>query len=124
MSLFNPRGRCISNLTLLAVVGGACVAGLFVATNAHALSPDWSRVEDAQLEVFFWDCDARATQEVLSAGAGAVCAMAHDELRRRRFDGDLERLLAWWRAHKADEHGRRGAADTATNPDELALQAP
>lgn len=114
-----------SNLTLLAVAAGACAACLFLATAAQARSPDWSRIDQAQLETLFWDCDARATQEALSAGDGALCAMAHDELRQRRFDGNFERLLAWWHTHKAGEYARRGIADaTAPDQDELALQAP
>ena len=115
------------NLTLLAVASGACVACLFVATAALARSPDWSRVDDARLEDLFWTCDARSTQEWLPVDEGALCAMAHDEFKRRRFDGDLDALLAWWRAHKAEEHARRGvgAQPAATAPEEdLALQAP
>jgi hypothetical protein len=114
-----------ANLTPLCVAAAAGAACLFIAGAAQACSPDWSRVDDPQLEALFWDCDARATQEVLPAGDGALCAMAHDELKRRRFDGDLERLLAWWHSHKADEHARRAGVETAVaEPGELALQAP
>jgi hypothetical protein len=113
-----------ANLTTLCVAAAAGAACLFIASAAQARSPDWSRVDDAQLETLFWDCDARATQEGMSAGDGALCAMAQDEFKQRRFGGDFARLLAWWHAHKADEHARRGAGVTAADADELALQAP
>lgn len=113
-----------ASLTTLGVAAAAGAACLFIASAAQALSPDWSRVDDPQLETLFWDCDAHATQQVMPAGDGALCAMAHDELKQRRFGGDLARLLAWWRTHKADEHARRAAVEAAADADELALQAP
>jgi hypothetical protein len=113
-------------LTLLA--GATClgVAGLFAASAARALSPDWSEVADARLERLFWDCDAQSMRDALSSSEAALCSTAYEELRRRRFDGDFERLHAWWRAHKSDEHARRGlgAAEAAVDVDEAALQAP
>jgi hypothetical protein len=57
-----------------------------------------------------------------------LCASLSDALKQRRFDGDFERLLAWWRAHKAAEHARRGVAvqpAAATGQDDdAALQSP
>ena len=115
--------------SLLLLTSAACIgaAALFAASAAHALSPDWSSVDDARLENLFWDCDARSTQEVLSPGDGALCAMSHDEMMRRRFDGDFGRLHAWWSIHKAAEHARRGVpapAPEPVDPDELALRTP
>jgi hypothetical protein len=91
----------------LALASAACLCS---APAALALSPDWSGVDDSRLEALFWDCDLLSTQQALSGGDGALCAMAHDELKQRRFGGDFERLLDWWRSHKDDEHARRGAA--------------
>ena len=113
--------------TLFMLTSAACIgaAALFAANAAHALSPDWSGVDDARLETLFWDCDALSTQEVLSPGDGALCAMSHDELMRRCFGGDFGRLHAWWSSHKAAEHARRGAPEPEpVDPDELALRAP
>lgn len=40
------------------------------------------------------------------------------EVKQRRFDGDFERLLAWWRDHKARERALRdeAAADPTNAP--------
>lgn len=110
--------------TLATLLAATTLAlGLLGAASAvHATSPDWSRVDSARLEQLFWDCDARATREALSAGDGALCASLTDELKLRLFDGDFDQLLAWWRAGKAAEHARRGAQEPEY--DEAQLQAP
>lgn len=74
---------------------------------------DGSRLTDAQLEDRFWTCDVLATTQVLLAHDGAQCALWTDELKQRRFGGDLDQLLAWWQAHKPAEHGRRLATPLA-----------
>ncbi len=62
---------------------------------------------DDALEARFWACDVASTHTVLSAAEGAQCVRWQDELKQRRFGGDFERLLDWWRAHKAEQHARR-----------------
>ena len=63
-------------------------------------------VEDAMadLERAFWACDYLATTEGLLAAPLAACRHVNDEIRRVKFAGDLDALLAWWRANKAQEH--------------------
>jgi hypothetical protein len=46
-------------------------------------------------------CDLRPTANQEQTLTTAFCAFAADELRRRAFDGDHERLLAWWRDERA-----------------------
>lgn len=87
-------------LHLFTAVLCLCAAGL-----VHAATP--TRLTDEALEARFWDCDARATVEVLSPGHGAQCVVWHDELKQRRFGGDFERMLAWWRDQKTEQHARR-----------------
>jgi hypothetical protein len=64
-------------------------------------------LSDEALEARFWACDVASTHMVLSAAEGAQCVRWQDELKQRRFGGDFERLLAWWRTHKAEQHARR-----------------
>ena len=117
--------RHASLATLLATATVA-LALLGAASAVCATSPDLSRVDSADLTDAFWECDARATREMMSAGDGALCVMVSDALKERLFDGDFELMLGWWRASKDAEHGRRaGAAPAAAPaPDEAALQAP
>lgn len=67
-------------------------------------------LSDEALEARFWACDVMATQTVLSTAEGAQCVRWTDELKQRRFDGDFGRLLAWWQAHKAEQHARHQRA--------------
>jgi hypothetical protein len=117
--------RQLSLATLLAT-STVAIALLASATAVCATSPDLSRVDSGELERTFWDCDERATRELLSAGDGALCVMVGDALKERLFDGDFDLMLAWWRASKDAEHARRRDVSPAATPepDEAALQAP
>jgi hypothetical protein len=89
------------------------LATLVLAGSAFAQTSDdnlvASGLDDAALESAFWNCDVLATREMLPLSVGIDCVMLTDELKRRRFDGDFSRLLAWWQQHKAAEHAARGA---------------
>ena len=52
------------------------------------------------LKASYLACDKAATEAVLDAAAYQRCAVVGDELLKRGFDGDLDRLLAWWRVEK------------------------
>jgi hypothetical protein len=61
----------------------------------------------ARLEGVFMACDQASSARLMAMDEGALCAMAWDALLRRRFEGDVEALLAWWRA----ERSRRRTTD-------------
>jgi hypothetical protein len=115
-----------ASLATLLATSTVALALLASATAVCATSPDLSRVDSGELERAFWDCDARATRELLSAGDGALCVMVSDALKDRLFDGDFDLMLAWWRASKDAEHAKRSttARPAATGYDDIALQAP
>jgi len=83
------------------------VAALCVAASSLGHANPAAALSDEALEARFWACDVASTQTVLSAAEGAQCVRWQDELKARRFDGDFERLLVWWRANKAEQHARR-----------------
>ena len=97
-------------------VSNACLACVLLATLLPARAADntgssaMTGLSDQRLEQLYWDCDRMATQTALPLDTGALCAMAGDELKRRRFDGDFERMLAWWRANKEEQHERVSAS--------------
>lgn len=63
------------------------------------------QVQLAGLERFFWACDYVGTNHgVLSAPD--ACHGIVTELNARKFRGDFEALLRWWRANKPAEHRR------------------
>ncbi|HJV96708.1 MAG TPA: hypothetical protein VJ608_11755 [Albitalea sp.] len=55
-----------------------------------------------RLQSMVLSCDLQPAANLEQTFTTAFCAFAADELRQRAFDGDHERLLAWWR----DEHAR------------------
>jgi hypothetical protein len=45
-------------------------------------------------------CDRAASRQLLDFGTAAHCSMVSEALQQRAFDGNFDRLLAWWRAEK------------------------
>ena len=97
----------------LGIVLGCCCA-LWSGAGARAQEADisvlagreqilaaYDRMPRAQIERVFMRCDASSRDTMLGFEEGVVCAMAWDALLKREFDGDVEALLAWWRAQGA-----------------------
>lgn len=92
---------------LFLLVALLCMLSMLAQAQVREPPAMAARLSVATLERAFWDCDALATQVVLPPSLGADCATLADELKRRRFGGDFERMLAWWREHKPLEHAAR-----------------
>ena len=56
------------------------------------------------LENAFWVCDYAGTRGGVDPSQGAACIAITDELKRLKFDGDFDRLVAWWKVHKVARH--------------------
>ena len=69
----------------------------------------------ADLEQGFWVCDYLATTHGMDATPVDLCSAITDELKTRKFGGDYEGLVGWWRQHKIVEHQRLEAADPLKN---------
>jgi hypothetical protein len=61
---------------------------------------------EARLKATFLRCDRESRQRVLSLDEAAPCSIAWDTLLKREYGGNLESLLAWWRAHRDDVDAR------------------
>lgn len=88
---------------------------LFVALLAHAVAFQPAQAGDAslnlatikkaaELETAFWACDYAGTNGMVGADQAAACIAITDELKRSKFDGDFDRLVAWWRQNKIAQH--------------------
>ena len=76
-----------------------------VAQTASQLAPSQvSAPHTTNLEDAFWACDYVATTRGTSATPTEFCAAIYDEVKARKFDGDFEKLLAWWQANKGVAH--------------------
>jgi hypothetical protein len=58
----------------------------------------------AELEKGFWICDHMATTRGLDGVAAMTCSQLTEALKQRKFDGDFNAMLAWWRQLKPAEH--------------------
>jgi hypothetical protein len=118
-SAFNRKGHDMMRANYLYRVGNSIAAGLAAcalvlgAANAYCDTGQGPFLEArivalgaADLEKAFWICDHAATTDGVDATPVDICGAVYDELKARKFEGDFERLLAWWRQNKPAEHGR------------------
>ncbi|VTU22441.1 hypothetical protein H6CHR_01789 [Variovorax sp. PBL-H6] len=83
----------------------ALMAALPSPAPAHAQAPDRRHLASVSVEALqrtYLECDRVATHTLLDLGSAAHCSMVGEELKHRVFDGDFDRLIAWWRANKGD----------------------
>jgi hypothetical protein len=74
---------------------------------AHAdgsLPAAFNSQQTIDLEKAFWVCDYAGTNGVVGPDQAAACIAITDELKRTKFDGDFDRLVAWWRLNKVAQH--------------------
>lgn len=73
---------------------------LSMLTSRDQLLAAFDHMPRPQLEQLFMRCDAESSRSVLGFGEGVLCAMAWDALLKSGFSGDVQALLAWWRAQR------------------------
>ena len=92
--------RTGAGATLLAAIAAAVflsLAGTRCARPDRALERERAALQLLKAE--YLACDQAASQSRLSPGA-AYCSRVAEELLARAFEGDFERLIAWWRSEK------------------------
>ena len=75
----------------------------------------FTRDKKAVLEKAFWVCDYVGTNGMVGGDHAVVCIAITDELKRTKFDGDFDRLVAWWRLNKVAEHQELDRVKVAAN---------
>jgi hypothetical protein len=86
----------------------ACTAGFALAQDVVPPLPA-SGIEEAslaELEDAFWVCDYIATTRGVTAAPRAACRSVTEEVKKRKFGGDFERFVAWWRDNKVEQYAR------------------
>lgn len=97
-----PAGRCARTAVALAAglaLGWTCLGNAFDRQPNAAGDPD-ARQRIVDLEKIFWQCERAAGAGMLDAATAAQCDAVTDELRKRKFGGDSERLLQWWQQNR------------------------
>lgn len=75
-----------------------------------------AHLDAAALERMFWVCDWATTRTALSRDMFTVCSVAWEELKTRKFDGDYDTMIAWWRENKEVAHASLQARRRTAEP--------
>ncbi|HEU0201484.1 MAG TPA: hypothetical protein VFR86_13750 [Burkholderiaceae bacterium] len=104
-----PAHRARQLWKILALTVLTCASGAQAQTSQQvpaAVAPELVRIKLADLEHAFWFCDYTATTERAAAANITTCAAVYDALKQRKFNGDIDKLFAWWQQNKAQQHHR------------------
>ena len=61
-------------------------------------SSDKKQLTVAELKTIYLNCDRDAMRGLLGSSEMAACSIVYEELKKRAFDGDFEKLLVWSQA--------------------------
>ena len=81
------------------------------APEAQPVTPMGRSVSVAQLEQAFWICDHAATKGMIDSGSAVICGGVTDALKNRKFRGDFDRMVTWWRQNKPAQHNALDTGD-------------
>jgi hypothetical protein len=98
-------------------LAAACIM-VFAQTHGASLDAgEASAVDPAtrdldQIERLFWICDHTASTEGVTGVEGIACGEATEQVRLRKFGGNFEAMLVWWREKKGSMQQALGGAAT------------
>jgi hypothetical protein len=83
-------------------------ASLAAAAHGNTISGEQSETPIDSLKRLYLVCERAAINGTLSATGVAYCSAIYDELTKRAFGGNFEKLWAWAREQQVQHHaGRR-----------------
>lgn len=95
----------VAPMALRAEPAGHCpasIAGLATFNDRAGSLARFEQLPSACLETLFLRCSREAGERMLDLGDAAICSYGYEALLKRRFGGDFNAMLAWWRAHRED----------------------
>jgi hypothetical protein len=109
----SPRSpRRLSPATAIAAL---MLAGALPCARAEPAA-EFAAASIDQLKVAYLGCSRSALDGGLSKPGIMRCSILYEELKRRAFDGDFDRLLAWSRAQQSAH-----AAERSQRPADLSV---
>lgn len=60
-----------------------------------------------EVEEFYWDCEFAAAQGTIDLDEAAVCSEVYERLKAKKFRGDFNLFLVWWKENKEREFSSR-----------------
>lgn len=65
-------------------------------------------VEITVLIALFWQCEVEYLQGLRAPEDMRECIAIADEIKQRKFSGDFQAYLQWWRENRDREYSKRG----------------
>lgn len=112
-----------ARIVMAAALGASCLGAFaqehVIAARAAPLAGDPDGTEHraevalqadptiGELKALYLRCSDAALQGRLASAEIGQCSIVYEELKRRAFDGDFDRLLAWSRAQAAMRTAQR-----------------
>lgn len=110
------KQRRVSHVTSAAITTIGLLLGCVASTSAQqpqgAVSTSAAElvsIRVTDLEGAFWVCDYLATTRGVSDIG--TCTAIYDALKERKFAGDFDKLVDWWRQNKVAQHQRLAGVD-------------
>jgi hypothetical protein len=111
------KQRRVSHVTSTAITTIGLLLGCIASTSAQqpqrTMAAPTSQLSSARLtdlENAFWVCDYLATTQ--GSSDIAACTSVYEAIKERKFAGDFEKLVAWWRQNKVAQHQSIAAVDS------------
>lgn len=101
---------------LAALVGAFGSAWADETIGTQSVTARVASAELADLEEAFWICDYTASIHGTSGTDTAACTAVYEAVKERKFGGDFDKLLDWWRQHKPARHEALATADAKVAP--------
>ncbi len=81
-------------------VGAAAQPSIQVRDHPDQVAIAFEQAPIDHLESIYLRCAREAELRLLSVGEAALCSTASETLLKRRFGGDFDAMLSWWRQAK------------------------
>jgi hypothetical protein len=56
------------------------------------------------LEKAFWACEGGAKSGLVDMGSAADCSIVYEQVKERKFKGNFNTFMVWWKAEKVKQH--------------------
>jgi hypothetical protein len=99
-----------------AAMYGAGAGAQEVGVPAEMLPASLNGAPLATIERAFWSCDYIGTTRGVQYAPVDVCVAVTEELKMRKFGGDVEAMFEWWAENKPAAHERMASFELEAAP--------
>ena len=93
-------GRRWIGVACALLAGAAGAVDLSTWRDSDQLRAHLEQVPERDLERLFLRCSRESSERFMGFGEAALCSIGFEALKKRKFGGDFNAMLAWWRLHR------------------------